>query len=206
MHARCDDILVLSKASSKHVMCLTLEAAVVSWHGPSNGVATDLFHLLLLCLQISMLTYLSSYLAMASAFYYVIFEGVAVLQQHESQTCGMWELVGAAAYHPSCGSPKQHRKSRQGISYAAGLGHPVLLTEAMGSLTVCTTLMGSLAVLFAGVMSVIDPKFHDYFIPHSFDVSEAVRCRPLTKWLCCAWSGMPRWLARHIGATRAISH
>lgn len=55
---------------------------------------------MLLCpavlLQASMLTYLSSYLAMASAFYYVIFEGV---------------------------------------------------------------------------MSIIDPKFHDYFIPHSFDVS-----------------------------------
>lgn len=49
------------------------------------------------CLQISMLTYLSSYLAMASAFYYVIFEGV---------------------------------------------------------------------------MSVLDPGFHDYFIPHSFDVSQ----------------------------------
>ena len=26
-------------------------------------------------------------------------------------------------------------------------------------------------VVFEGVMSVIDPKFHDYFIPHSFDVS-----------------------------------
>lgn len=26
-------------------------------------------------------------------------------------------------------------------------------------------------VIFEGVMSVIDPKFHDYFIPHSFDVS-----------------------------------
>lgn len=47
-------------------------------------------------LQMSMLTYLSSYLAMASAFYYVVFEGV---------------------------------------------------------------------------MSIIDPGFHDYFIPHSFDVS-----------------------------------
>lgn len=28
-------------------------------------------------------------------------------------------------------------------------------------------------VVFEGVMSIIDPKFHDYFIPHSFDVSES---------------------------------
>jgi hypothetical protein len=27
-------------------------------------------------------------------------------------------------------------------------------------------------VVFEGVMSIIDPKFHDYFIPHSFDVSD----------------------------------
>jgi hypothetical protein len=26
-------------------------------------------------------------------------------------------------------------------------------------------------VIFEGVMSIIDPGFHDYFIPHSFDVS-----------------------------------
>lgn len=26
-------------------------------------------------------------------------------------------------------------------------------------------------VVFEGAMSIIDPKFHDYFIPHSFDVS-----------------------------------
>lgn len=49
----------------------------------------------------SMLTYLSSYLAMASAFYYVVFEGV---------------------------------------------------------------------------MSIIDPGFHDFFIPHSFDVSVQRHC------------------------------
>jgi hypothetical protein len=26
-------------------------------------------------------------------------------------------------------------------------------------------------VIFEGVMSIVDPGFHDYFIPHSFDVS-----------------------------------
>jgi len=56
------------------------------------------FHPLRLCPQISMLTYLSSYLAMASAFYYVIFEGVAAILQQPESACGSSE-VSLHVYH-----------------------------------------------------------------------------------------------------------